>query len=229
MSKFGKALKPVDVDRLINFVKNKVNKPYKPRRTSLKLPEVKPRRKAKKGRVYHKRERDTHGYTLYYDRNRKGWFYRDEEGNRYGVRGSKDKGFAHKKNAIDALQRRWRKEQKKEIPPVGPEPIPSEIPDFPDPEPIPVIDGVIVEYDMYCNQCRRDCYGSKAPSGSLYLEFFRGFEEDKPKVDIGGYSREHMEEKDGNFSITLMLSYQDLRPVYEDFDGVELVVGLEDL
>lgn len=222
MSEFGRALKPVDVDKLIDYVRKEVNKPYKPKRTSLKLPEIHTR-KRKKTKIYSKRHRELHGYTVFYDRNRKGWFFRDEEGNRHGFRGSLDKGYASKKKAIDAAQRYWRKKQKEKEPPIPP--------DYPDPDPCPVhiLPDVIVEYDAYCNKCRRDCYGSKAPSGSLYLEFFNNFEEDKPRIDIAGWSRTQMEEKDSNFSITLMLSYQGLKPVYEKIQGTEMVVGLEDL
>lgn len=109
MSKFGKALKPVDVDKLIDFVKKEVNKPYKPRKTKIELPEVKAKRQRKARYEWYKRERDKHGYTVYYDRNRKGWFYRDNLGNRYGYRGSKDRGYDSRDKAIDAIQRKYRK------------------------------------------------------------------------------------------------------------------------
>lgn len=226
MTKFGKSLKPVNVDRLIDFIKTETQKKPKKYRPKMTEEESTTRRKKTKYSPS-RRGRNLHGYTVYYDRKRKGWFYRDKEGNIYGYRGSKDKGFSHKKNAIDALQRRWRKEQKQIEPPEGPGiDIP---PDFPDPEPLPEFPEVIVQYDAYCNQCRRNCYGLEAPSDSLYVRFFNKFVVHNPSVDIGGWTRRQLEEEDGNFSITLMLSYQSLRPVYDEIDGVEYVVGLEDL
>jgi len=229
MSKFGKALKPVNVDQLINFIKEETN-PYKPRKTSLKLPEVKPRRKAKKIKVYHKRERNLHGYTVYYDRNRKGWFYRDEEGNRYGIRGSKDKGFSHKKNAIDALQRKWRKDQKKKQPPIDP-PMPPEIPDFPDPVPVPPdLDDVLIQYDKECNAVRKAYYGNKAPSDSIYVEMFGGFEEQYPIANLKGMTRGDIEREDASdFSIKALLNYKGLEPIYTESNGIEFITGLSDI
>lgn len=111
MSKFGKALKPVDVDKLIDFVKTEIQK--KPKRYRPKMTEEEYARRRRKARYeWYKRERDTHGYTVYYDRKRKGWFYRDNFGNRYGYRNSKDRGYDSRDKAINAIQRKYRKKLK---------------------------------------------------------------------------------------------------------------------
>lgn len=229
MNKFGKALKPINVDQLMADIQKVVKKPkkYRPK----KMTEEEHIRRQKKARYeWYKRERDKHGYTVYYDRKRKGWFYKDVFGNRYGRYGSKDNGFSDRDKAINAIQRRHKKlvKQMNEAAKVENVAL-TEYGAYPDPAPFPELDEVIVQYDAYCNKCRRDCYGSKAPSNSLYVEFFGRFEEENPKVNIAGWTRAEMERKDGNFSITLMLSYQDLQPVYEEIDGLEVVTGLEDL
>lgn len=114
MNKFGKALKPFDIDKVIDYVKKEINKPYKPKRTTLELPEIKAIRQRKARYEWYKRERNTHGYTVYYDRKRKGWFYRDEFGNRYGYRNSKDRGYDSRDKAINAIQRKYKKKLKEQ-------------------------------------------------------------------------------------------------------------------
>ena len=113
MNKFGKALKPVNVDRLMANIQQelqKKTKKYKPKMTEAEIK----RRKKKKLLDWYKRERNTHGYTVYYDRKRKGWFYRDKYGNRYGYRNSKDRGYDSRDKAINAIQRKYRKKLKEQ-------------------------------------------------------------------------------------------------------------------
>lgn len=113
MNKFGRALKPVDVDRLMANIQKELQKRpkrYRPKMTE----EAKSRRKKKKLYEWYKKERDTHGYTVYYDRKRKGWFYRDKYGNRYGYRNSKDRGYDSRDKAINAIQRKYRKKLKEQ-------------------------------------------------------------------------------------------------------------------
>lgn len=113
MSDFGKSLKPVNIDRLIDFIKTETQK--KPKKYRPKMTEEEHARRQKKARyAWYKRERDKHGYTVYYDRKRKGWFYSDNFGNRYGYRNSKDRGYDSRDKAIGAIQRKYRKKLKQQ-------------------------------------------------------------------------------------------------------------------
>lgn len=113
MSKFGKALKPVNVDQLMADIQQQITKPkkYRPKKMT---EEEHARRKRKARYEWYKRKRNKHGYTVYYDRKRKGWFYRDNYGNRYGFRNSKDRGYDSRDKAIDAIQRKYRKKLKQQ-------------------------------------------------------------------------------------------------------------------
>lgn len=113
MSKFGKALKPINVDKLMADIQTQLQRPkkYRPK----KMTEEEHARRQRKARYnWYKRERNTHGYTVYYDRKRKGWFYRDNFGNRYGYRNSKDRGYDSRDKAINAIQRKYRKKLRKQ-------------------------------------------------------------------------------------------------------------------
>lgn len=108
MNNIGKALKGgLDVPHIMTQLQKAIKK-YRPKMTE----EEKGRRRRKENFEWYKKNRDYHGFTVYYDRNRKGWFYRDVLGNRYGFRGSKDRGFDSRDKAISAIRRRWKKVQK---------------------------------------------------------------------------------------------------------------------
>lgn len=113
MTKFGKALKSINIDKLMADIQKQLKR--KPKRYRPKMTEKEHLRRQKKARYeWYKRERNTHGYTVYYDRKRKGWFYRDEFGNRYGYRNSKDLGYDSRDKAINAIQRKYRKKLKEQ-------------------------------------------------------------------------------------------------------------------
>ena len=231
MSDFGKSLKPVNVDRLINFVKNEVNKPYKPRRTSLKLPEIKARKQRQKRYEWYKRERNSHGYTIYYDRNRKGWFYRDDFGNRYGYRGSKDRGYDSRDKAINAIQRKYKKrlkEQKAYLEEnLNPHNETLDIDEWLDRPPITVTSFQYSPYtsDTICTYRRNRYGGSTPPSRSAYMKLFDGFEEEWPVVDMTKYTKSQIEKKqDNNFVILELLHLLGYEPIYDENNKC---IGLE--
>lgn len=232
MNNIGKAIKAgaLDIPRIMETLQKAVKK-YRPKMTETE----KSRRKRKENYEWYKKEKDHHGFTVYYDRYRKGWFYHDAFGNRYGRYGSKDTGFDSRDKAISAIRRKYKKLKKEmneraeyEIRQnAHTELIPFDA--YPDPKPPTELDPIIIEYDAYCNKCRRDTYGVKAPSHSIYVEFWGGFEEDPPPpVNIAGWTKAEMQKKEGNFSLELMLDYKDLIPIYDTVDGKEVVIGVRD-
>lgn len=232
MSKFGKALKPVDVDRLIDFVKTEIQK--KPKRYRPKMTEEEYARRRRKARYkWYKRERNTHGYTVYYDRKRKGWFYRDNFGNRYGYRNSKDRGYDSRDKAINAIQRKYRKklkEQKEYLEEnLTPHNETLDIDEWLDRPPITVTSFQYNPYtsDTICEYRRSRYGGSTPPSGSAYMKLFGGFVDEWPVVDMTQYTKSQIEKKqDNNFIILELLHLLKYEPVYDENNRC---IGLEDL
>lgn len=148
--------------------------------------------------------------TVYYDRNRKGWFFRIGE-ERHGYRGSLDKGYESRAKAIEALKRFFKKHGEPE-PPIG------------DPEPEPLITEI--KYDRVTapiiSQYRRQCYGGqRPPTDSRYIELFKGFDDEWPTITLTEYNKRDVERMDYySFSLKGLLNALGLQPVYDENEHI---------
>lgn len=145
--------------------------------------------------------------SVYFDRLRKGWFFRIGD-NRHGYRGSLDKGYENRKKALEAMKRFFKKNGEPE-PPVGPEP-PEE----------PLVTAF--QYNRITSpkicEYRRLRYGSSLPpSDSAYMSLFGGFEEEWPWVDVTQFYKSQIEQRqDNNFIILELLHLLEYEPVYDE-------------
>lgn len=146
--------------------------------------------------------------SVYFDRFRKGWFFRIGE-ERHGYRGSLDKGYENRKKALEALKRFFKKHG---------EPEPIEVDD----EPEPLITEI--KYDRVTapiiSQYRRQCYGGqRPPTDSRYVELFKGFDEEWPTIILTEYNKRDVERMDyDSFSLKGLLNALGLQPVYDEND-----------
>lgn len=146
--------------------------------------------------------------SVYFDRFRKGWFFRIGE-ERHGYRGSLDKGYENRKKALEALKRFFKKHG---------EPEPIEVDD----EPKTLITEI--KYDRITapiiSQYRRQCYGGqRPPTDSRYVELFKGFDKEWPTIILTDYNKCDVERMDYySFSLKGLLNALGLQPVYYEND-----------
>lgn len=156
---------------------------------------------------WYKDTKEQANISVYFDRFRKGWFFRVGE-ERHGYRGSLDKGYEKKGKALEALKRYLKKngepEQQEEI---EEEPLITEI-----------------RYSRLTapiiSQYRRQCYGGqRPPTDSRYVELFKGFDEEWPTIVLTEYNKRDVERMDYNsFSLLGLLQALGLQPVYDEND-----------
>lgn len=145
--------------------------------------------------------------TVYFDRNRRGWFFKVGE-ERHGYRGSLDKGYEKKGKALEALKRYLKKNGEPEQPEeIEEEPLITEI------KYSRVTSPIISQY-------RRQCYGGqRPPTDSRYVELFGGFDEEWPTIVLTDYNKRDVERMDYNsFSLKGLLNALGLQPVYDEND-----------
>lgn len=146
--------------------------------------------------------------SVYYDRFRKGWFFRIGE-ERHGYRGSLDKGYENRQKALEAMKRFFKKNGEPRPPEVGP-------------EPEPLITEI--KYDRITapiiSAYRRQCYGGqRPPTDSRYVEIFGGFDDEWPTVVLTDYNKRDVNRMDYNsFSLLGLLNALGLQPVYDEND-----------
>lgn len=146
--------------------------------------------------------------SVYFDRFRKGWFFRIGD-NRHGYRGSLDKGYENRKKALEALKRFFKKHG---------EPEPQEI------EEEPEVLVTEIKYSritsLIISQYRRQCYGGqRPPTDSRYVELFGGFDEEWPTIILTDYNKRDVKRMDYNsFSLKGLLNALGLQPVYDEND-----------
>ena len=145
--------------------------------------------------------------SVYYDRLRKGWFFRIGE-ERHGYRGSLDKGYESRQKAIEAMKRYFKKNGEPR-PPIGDS--------FPEHKLVTTFQYNRTTSPTICSY-RRLCYGGETPpTDSIYMEIFGGFDEEWPIVDVTQWYKskiEHRYEKD--FIILELLHLLGYEPVYDE-------------
>ena len=146
--------------------------------------------------------------SVYFDRFRKGWFFRIGE-ERHGYRGSLDKGYENRQKALEALKRYLKNHG-----------VIGGGDNFPEPEPL----ITEIKYDRVTapiiSQYRRQCYGGhRPPTDSRYVEIFGGFDDEWPTVVLTDYDRRDVNRMDYNsFSLLGLLNALGLQPVYDEND-----------